>query len=57
MKTTVIVRVSIPAKRHHDHSNSYNGKHLTGAGLQFRGLDYHLVGNLVGYRKTRHWRS
>jgi hypothetical protein len=25
-------------KRHHVHSNSYKGKHLTRAGLQFRGL-------------------
>ena len=25
-------------KRHHDHSNSYKGKYLIGAGLQFRGL-------------------
>ena len=29
-------------KRHHDHSNSYKGKHLIGAGLQGRGLvHYH----------------
>jgi hypothetical protein len=29
-------------KRHCDFSNSYRGKHLTGAGLQFRGLvHYH----------------
>ena len=25
-------------KRHHDHSNSYKGKHLIRAGLWFRGL-------------------
>ena len=25
-------------KRHHDHGNSYKGKHLIGAGLQFRSL-------------------
>ena len=38
----VLVRVSIAVKRHHDHSNSYKGKHLTGAGLQFRDLvNYH----------------
>ena len=28
-------RVSIAVRRHHDHSNSYKGKHFTGAGLQF----------------------
>jgi hypothetical protein len=29
-------------KRHHDHSNSYKGKHLIGDGLQFRYLvHYH----------------
>jgi hypothetical protein len=28
--------VSIAVKRHHDHSNSYKGKHLIGAGLQVR---------------------
>jgi hypothetical protein len=28
----------IAIKRHHDHGSSYKGKHLTGAGLQFRGL-------------------
>jgi hypothetical protein len=29
-------------KRHHDHGNSYKGKHLIGAGLQFRGsVHYH----------------
>jgi hypothetical protein len=27
---------SIAGKRHHDHSNSYNGKHLIGACLQFQ---------------------
>jgi|UPI00001F6546 hypothetical protein len=26
----------ITVKRHHDHSNSYKGKHLIGAGLQFQ---------------------
>ena len=29
-------------KRHHDQGNSYKGKHLIGAGLQFRGsVHYH----------------
>jgi hypothetical protein len=31
-------RVSVAVKRHHDHSNSYKGKHLIGDGLWFRGL-------------------
>ena len=32
----VLVRVSIVVKRHHDQGNSYKGKHLVGAGLQFQ---------------------
>ena len=32
---TILVRVSIAVKRHHDHGNSYRGKHVIGAGLQF----------------------
>ena len=28
----------IVVKRHHDHGNSYKGKHLIGAGLQLRDL-------------------
>ena len=28
----------IAVKRHHNHDNTYKGKHLIGAGLQFRGL-------------------
>lgn len=31
------LRVSTAVKRYHDHSNSYKGKDLVGAGLQFRG--------------------
>ena len=31
-------------KRHHDHSNSYKGKHLIGAGLQFRVLVHYCHG-------------
>jgi hypothetical protein len=32
----VLVRVSIAVIRHHNHGNSYKGKHLTGVGLQFQ---------------------
>ena len=32
---TVLVTVSIAVKRHHDIGNSYKGKPLIGAGLQF----------------------
>jgi hypothetical protein len=32
---TVLVRVSIAVKRHHDHGNYYTGKLLIGTGLQF----------------------
>jgi len=28
-------------KRHNDHGNSYEGKHLIGAGLQFQIIHYH----------------
>jgi hypothetical protein len=31
-------RVSISVKKHYDHGNSYKGKHLIEAGLQFRGI-------------------
>ena len=30
------LKVSLAMKRHHDHSNSYKGKHLFQAGLQFQ---------------------
>ena len=54
----VLVRVSIAVKRHQDHSNSYKGKHLTGAGLQFRGLvNYHHDRKHGGVRETRCWRQ
>ena len=33
---TVLVRVSIAVKRHHDQGNSYKGQHLIGAGLHFQ---------------------
>ena len=32
----VLVRACIAVKRHHDYSNSYNEKHVIGAGLQFQ---------------------
>ena len=35
---TVLVRVSIAEKRHHDQGNSYKGQHLIGAGLQVQGF-------------------
>jgi hypothetical protein len=35
--TNFCLRVSIAMKRHHDQDNSYKGKHLIGAGLQFQG--------------------
>jgi hypothetical protein len=35
-KSYILVKVSIAVKKHHDHSNFYKRKHLTG--LQFRGL-------------------
>jgi hypothetical protein len=39
----------IAMKRHHDHGNSYKGKHLIGAGSEFRGLVHcHHGGRHVG---------
>lgn len=38
LKDDVLARVSIAAKRYHDHINSFKGKHLIEAGLQFRGV-------------------
>ena len=34
-------RVCIAVKRSHDHGNSYKGKHVIGASLEFRGLVYY----------------
>jgi hypothetical protein len=42
------LRVSIALKRHHDHSNSYRGKHLIGAGLQFRDVVHYHHGQKHG---------
>jgi hypothetical protein len=33
---SILVRVSIAVKKHHDQGSSYEGKHLIGAGLQFQ---------------------
>lgn len=40
----VLVRDSTAVKRHRDYSNSYKGKHLFGAVLQFRGLIHYYHG-------------
>ena len=40
----VSFKVFAAMKRHHDHGNSYERKHLVGAGLQFRGLVHYLHG-------------
>ena len=47
-KQGVLVRVSTAVKRHHDHGNSYKGKHFIGAGLQFRGLVHYHHGRKHG---------
>lgn len=39
----IFVRVSVAAKRHHDHGNFYRGTHLIGvARIQFRGSVHYL---------------
>ncbi|MGZ7186066.1 hypothetical protein ACXWN6_09700 [Streptococcus pyogenes] len=43
---------SIAVMRHHDHRNSYKGKHLSGAGLQFRGLVHCHRGEKHGYKQA-----
>jgi hypothetical protein len=35
-------------ERHHNHGNSYQRKHLIGAGLQFRGLVHYHYGRKHG---------
>ena len=40
----------IAVKSHHEHSNSCKGKHLLGAGLQFRGLVHYRHGGKHGSR-------
>ena len=45
--------VSITMKRHYDNSNSNKEKHLTGTGLQFRGLD-HYYHSGIWWRAGRH---
>ena len=46
------LRVSIAVKRDHSHSNSYKGKHLIGAGLQFGGLVHYCHGKKHGGREA-----
>lgn len=38
--------VSIAVNRHHSHSNSYEGKHVIGAGLELRSLFHYCHGNV-----------
>jgi hypothetical protein len=39
-------------KRQHDHSNSYKGKHLTGAGLQLRSVVHYHHGGKHGSKQA-----
>lgn len=39
-----LVRVCVSAKNHNGHGNSYEGKVLTGAGLQFSGFVHYNYG-------------
>jgi hypothetical protein len=39
---SILVKVSIAVKRHNDHSNSYNEKHLARLAYWFRGLACYL---------------
>lgn len=53
-RVLVSVRVPIAVKRHHDHGNSYNGKRLTEAHSQSRGLVRYCHGRKQGCMKGRH---
>jgi hypothetical protein len=54
LKVRVLLRASIAMKRHHDHhSNSHKGKHVIGAGCQFRGS---VITVMAACRKTWCWR-
>lgn len=48
---TVLAKASIAVKRYHDHGNSYKWKHLTGAGLQFRGLLFIVIEGIMAVCK------
>ena len=48
MRGAVLFGVLFPSKKHHDQSNSYKGKHLVGAGLQFRGSVHYYHGGKHG---------
>jgi hypothetical protein len=54
-----LVQVFIAVKRHREHSNSYKGKHLIGAGLQFKGFSLIIImaRNMVASRQTWGWKS
>jgi hypothetical protein len=48
------VRISIAVKRHHDRANSYKGKHLIGAGLQFQRVSPLASWLVVWWHTARH---
>ena len=45
---TVLVKVTIAVKRHHDQGNSYKEKRLTRVSLQFRALVHYHDGECAG---------
>lgn len=51
------LKCSIAVKKHYAHGNSYDGKHLIGACLQFRDLSIiSMVRSMVVHRKKWCWR-
>jgi hypothetical protein len=44
--------LSVVVKIHHDYNNSYKGKYLTGAGLQFKGLVHYCNSGKHGGMQT-----
>jgi hypothetical protein len=58
-QSTCLVRVSITVTGYLDQGNSYKGKHLIKAALQFRGLVHcHLMaGSMAAHRQMWYWRG
>jgi hypothetical protein len=54
IKKIVYVRVSITVKRHHDHGNSYKGKHLVWIGLQSQRFSQILSWQKAWQHASRH---
>jgi hypothetical protein len=50
--SSALVKVSVAVKRHHDHGNSYKGKHRMGMAYSFRGLVHYCYGGKYGDKQA-----